>query len=455
MPREAEVNIFKPGFNPASMDPFEQFRLDKDEPKRPPPPPAVIRPYRPSTDLKLVRYLVGASVMEPSSLANQYALFTPIPIILSLGLSHVLITHFTAGYPAFIHNVIYPSSPKSYNEKAAILQLVTDSVLLIPLFIAPVVALLAFFEWRHRNLFENEMRRAIGEEDLREIKAYYDVEDVPEPVEVVEGEEGVAAAAEPAAAPKKEKKVVKKATTAGGEQLQRSGFWVLEYDNRLIGAVALDGRKPGQKLDAVADHPVPSSAGDKKKEAASSSLSPESAEASGIEGSAEVGYALRSRNKKDGDAAPSLSVTPPTPASGSAPTFSISSSAALPARTLHLRRFASSLSFRPAGIESDLLDFVLNKAFSPASDDDDEDAVAPAEQVVITLRPSVQKAFRSDLEDYGFELVPRGSELEVAPSAVGASETQKGALAPVWPLSLETRTMVYRRAKWEKKTGRA
>jgi len=29
------------------------------------PPPAVLRPFVPETDLKIVRYLVGASVMEP------------------------------------------------------------------------------------------------------------------------------------------------------------------------------------------------------------------------------------------------------------------------------------------------------------------------------------------------------------------------------------------------------
>jgi len=28
-------------------------------------PPAVIRPFVPETDLKIVRYLVGASIMEP------------------------------------------------------------------------------------------------------------------------------------------------------------------------------------------------------------------------------------------------------------------------------------------------------------------------------------------------------------------------------------------------------
>lgn len=48
-------------------DPFEVLRSDYDPnaPSKPAPPPASIRPFVAATDLKIVRYLVGASVMEP------------------------------------------------------------------------------------------------------------------------------------------------------------------------------------------------------------------------------------------------------------------------------------------------------------------------------------------------------------------------------------------------------
>ncbi|GAA6028452.1 hypothetical protein JCM8097_007035 [Rhodosporidiobolus ruineniae] len=425
-------------FNAPTMDPFEALAVNKDDDK-PPPPPAVIRPFKQQTDLKLVRYLVGSSVMEPSSLANQHALFSPIGVVLTLALSHFLILRF-GGYPAALHDLV-SSSPKPFNPEANVLQTVSDFLILVPVLVGPPIALLALFEFRHRNLFEDEMRRAIGEEDLRDIKGYYAVEDVSS----AKAKKGKAAAA-------RKTEQDKPASTDGQQQQQRKGFWVLEYDHRLIGAVALDGLKPGQKLDSAIDHVGAAAAAKAVKKEEAGSLTVPTSEGEGESTATEAkegdkGYSLRSRSA--GKSTPSLSVTPPTPSSGTAPSsFSLDSASALPSGTLHLRRFATSLSFRSAGIEDDLLDFVERRAFAPSSSlssssGGESDAPEPADQLVLALRPSVQRSLRRRLQQRGWTLVPAGSELDIASSSRGS------VLDYVWPLSLKERTLVLRRSAWE------
>ncbi|BGP25014.1 acyl-CoA N-acyltransferase domain protein [Rhodotorula toruloides] len=393
------------------------------------PPPAAIRPFNIQTDLKLVRYLVGASVMEPSSLANQAALFTPYSILACLALSHFLITRYTSGYPALVHNYIYPNAPKALNLGSTYGQTIADFLLIIPLLIAPPIAILAVFEWRHRNLFEMEMRRTIGEEDLRDIEAYYNVE------------------SEKAAVGGVPKKPAKGESTSRPEE--RKGFWVLEYDNRLIGAVGLDGRKPGQPLDSVVDQIIASAEASKKAKKSGATLSADAAGASGeTSATADSGASnLRSRTKQS---TPSVSVTPPTPSSGTSPaSFTLDPSASLPEGTLHLRRFATSMSFRSAGIEDELLDFVAKYAFAST-----DSPIEPAKQIVVTLRPTVQKSMRKVLERHGFEFVPKGSELEVpivgGPRAAIAKKHVKTIAERLWPLDLGARTMVLKRSTWDK-----
>ncbi|GAA5872206.1 hypothetical protein JCM3774_002294 [Rhodotorula dairenensis] len=389
----------------------------------PPPPPAVIRPFDPKTDLKLVRYLVGAVVMEPSSLANQAALFKPISLLAYLAIVHFLITRYTSGYPIFVHNRLWPDDPKVVAVGTAPLSPVWEVITLLPVIVAPVIAILAVFEWRHRNLFEAEMRRAIGEEDMRNIQNYYGVENQGGAHEVG------------------------KAAKKGDTPRQRHGFWVLEFDNRMLGAVGLDGRKPGQPLDSVVDQ-IDGSATDKKdaQSSSDSSLGPETATTSATEASA-TDVSLRSRTGDKKSAAPSVSVTPPTPASGSEPKpFTLDSASTLPDGTLHLRRFGTSLSFRPAGIEDDLLQHVAKVAFSTSTSPDEPE---PAQQIVFAIRPTVQTSLRRTLERNGWELVPRGSELEISPNPA-AIRTNKSVVDPIWPLNLSERTMVLKRAKWER-----
>lgn len=275
------------------------------------------------------------------------------------------------------------------------------------------------------------MRRVIGEEDLRDVKGFYGVEGGEEIEEKEEDE---------------------------GQQQQRKGFWVLEYDGRLIGAIGLDGRKAGQTLDSTVDLELPSPS-EKKDGGASASTSATDVNSTttATSGSdATLAYALRSRAQKAKDlapAAPSLSVTPPTPAvGGTSSSFPVSSpSSSLPDGTLHLRRLATSLSFRAAGIEDDLLSFLGSAAFSPrlSTAPDAPSAKEPAAKNVVTvLRPNVQKALARRLRSNGWVEVPRGSELEVTEGGDGKGKTL---VERLWPLDLQQRTYVLTKAAWERR----
>lgn len=363
--------------------------------------------------------------------------------------AHLLITRVANGYPAILNNYLYPHEPKAVNPNATVLQTITDSLILIPLVLAPAIAILAALEWRHRNLFEMEMRRAIGEEDMRDLVAYYDVK----PGAPNAGDEDDDKA--PVTRSRAKQQQQQGGDEAGASQPeQRRGFWVLEYDNRLIGAVGLDGSKPGQQLDSVVDRIIAAARDKKLAEGASSasSASANSALTTATDASSS-GSTLRPR----GGNAPFVSVTPPTPVSGTAPSpFTLHPSASLPQGTLHLRRFATSLSFRTAGIEDDLLSFVADYAFSPtpeAAEDQAADQLpAPAQQLVVALLPSVQPSLRRALSRNGFELVPRGSELDLPQTAASG---EKSWAARVWPVSLEQRTMVLRRATWQARRAKA
>ncbi|GAA5938973.1 uncharacterized protein JCM15063_004381 [Sporobolomyces koalae] len=390
------------------------------------PAPATIRPYDAKRDNKLTRYLIGAGVMEPSSLANRTALFKPVSLLVCAIMAHVFTVYLGSGYPAIVHN-LFSSHPKPLNELSPIWQSTTDFLLLVPLFVGPPIIVLALFELRHRNVFEAEMRRAIGEEDLRNIAKYYDVQSTDAEARQLDHEK---------------------------QPEQRKGFWVFEYDNRILGLVGLDGTKPGQPLDSVMDHIEALKTTKKTKEVdsnADADIKP-SAASTATEGSADS--AIRSRNLKslelpNKDSAPSLSVTPPSPSSGGSPSAYALASSPLPEGTLHVRRFTTSMSFRAADIEDDLLEFVAKSAFTTLG----PNSPPPARQLVIALRPTIQAAFRRRLEKHGWTLVPQGSELEVAVSGQKLASSPKSnaskLVEAVWPLSLEPRTMVLKRTIWE------
>jgi len=287
------------------------------------------------------------------------------------------------------------------------------------------------------------MRRAIGEEDLRDITKYYGVRR--------DGEEA-------------------KKVDSQKKPEQRKGFWVLEYENRILGLVGIDGTKPGQRLDSIMDHLDALKANKSTKETVDKKEEGQEEESTKTD-EAKVSSAsttatsntdrnLRSRNLKslelpeNDSSAPSLSVTPPSPASGSAPSSYALTSSPLPDGTLHLRRFTTSMSFRSADIEDDLLEFAAKSAFSTSTRESTESSPPPARQLVIALRPTVQTALRRRLEKHGWTFVPKGSELEVPLSGSKSlssppPSTLSKALDSVWPLSLESRTMVLKRSTWE------
>ena len=347
------------------------------------PPAAGIRPFE-VTDKKLARFLVGSNVIEPAAKANQAALFTPAAIILLLFAASLLVEQFAGGWPRAFYE-LFNGRGSSLDEWIIA---ATQLLRLSPTLAAPPIILLALFELRHRNLFEEEMTRAIGEEDMRDIPGYYQ-----------------------------------------GKTSARSGFWVLEFDGRIIGALGVDGRKPGEGLNSIVDVA-------KTDTAAQTPVEPTAV------AKQDSPYPLRSRSK--------------TPAVTPAPTAPLPSINA-PSGTLQIRRFATSLSFRPAGIENDLLDFAANFAFAPSSP---SNPLPPVNKLVIAVRPSVESDLVYRLARHGFKsaavnkVTPQidmdsWKVAKAARSSAWVARTNQ-ALDIFWPLDLQWATFVLLRADWEK-----
>ncbi|SCZ88668.1 BZ3500_MvSof-1268-A1-R1_Chr2-1g04560 [Microbotryum saponariae] len=361
-------------------------------------PSAKIRPFKASSDLKVFRFLLGAQLQEPSASSNSAALFSPLGLLGWAVLTQFFVTMIGKGWPSSLRYLVsmgrYPVP--AYHD-SSLIHHGTEWLTSLPLFIAPPIILLALFEMVHRPRFEDEVQRAIGEEDMRDIEGYYGT-----------------------------------AEKTNDSETGRKGAWVLEYDQRIIGLVTLDGRKPGQNLDSVVDLTVDNN--DKID-------GPESAQSTAAD--ATTGTLLRQRNSKISDA-PSLSLTPPTPSLGTPPSTKPIASTPLPKGVLHIRRFATSLSFRPADIEDDLLDFVADYAFeSPETT-----------KLVIACRPVPEAAFARRLKKNSYQAVPKGSELEVPIIGKSTHPRPRSGLdkvvATIWPISLEPRTFVLTREAYNK-----
>jgi hypothetical protein len=245
-------------------------------------------------------------------------------------------------------------------------------------------------------MFEAEMSRAIAEEDMRDIDGYYG-------------------------------QTVDSSSVERRSDLPR-GFWVLEYDARIIGAMGLDSRKPGAELDSLVD----------KSKATVTNASGGEAQASSTAIAAESSStALRTRSKA------------PQTNKGNSAVDATKERAALPDGTLHLRRFATSYTFRPSDIEDDLLDFVAAHAF----------ASQEVKDLVITLRPSIEKGLARRLAKNGWTLLEKGDRREAASARKREHESQrlrdgsgwKRAVDALWPIELEVRTYVIDRSTWESK----
>mgnify|MGYP001573444204 FL=1 len=373
---------------PSLMDPFALFATPPGPPGAPAPPPATIRPFK-ATDLKVVRYIVGSGIMEPSSRANQAALLRPFPLVLLALLIQLMITRLGRGWPDSVQLCLGGNAAQYLAEWHAgdWAKGVVQWVSILPSFVGPPIALLALFELRHRNLFEEEMTRAIGAADMRDIEGYYETEKLAD--------------ADGKVASRKGSKVV----AEGGRQ----GFWVLEYDGRILGALGLDGRNAGKELDSISDLP-PHSREVGAPNSTSSALSTSST--------------LRNRATVPSSTPPALSTR----------------------STVQLRRFATSLSFRAAGIESELLAHATSFAFSPSSS-----PTPAAERLTIAVRPTVERGLVVELRAAGFKDVPVGSALEIEVDGWknGKETWYSKVLGVCWPLDLGWRTLVLERKEWE------
>lgn len=307
------------------------------------------------------------------------------------------------GWPASIATLARTQSLGGQSLTMTIIEFVS----VIPFLVVPAIVLLSLFELRHRAIFEKEMTRAIGEEDMRHLQGYYGLS----PSHKIDGD-----------AP-----------------AQRSGFWVMEYDNRIIGAVGLDGRNPGAQLDSMVDIAVDNSI--KGQDETPNKPGTHSATSTATALSSD----LRSRNTSRLNTSlptPRVSITPPTPSSA---TFAS-------ADTVHLRRFAASRSFRPAGIEADLLSHAATAAFAPSLSPSGKGSAAPAQNIVVAARPSVQWELVGELLKAGYELVPKGGELELEVERAGqAGGPVEELVRLIWPLDLGWRTYVLKRSTWEAK----
>ena len=350
------------------------------------PPGAGIRPFVEASDKKVARFLVGSNVMEPSTRANQAALFCVPVIIVWIFATSLAVEFFAGGWPRAFYELFNGRGSSLDEWIIAITQLLKLS----PTLAAPPLILLALFELRHRNLFEEEMTRVIGEEDMRDIPGYYQ-----------------------------------------GKTEARSGFWVLEFDGRIIGALGIDGRKPGEGLNSTVNM-------EQKIETV-----PQGSVEPAVAVKQDSPYPLRNRNK----AAAASAVTPTAPLPS---TYSLSG-------TLQIRRFATSLSFRPAGIENDLLEFAANFAFAPSTP---SQPLPPVNKLVIAVRPSVESDFVYRLARNGYKSAAVGNvtpqikmddwkAVKAAGSSALVARTSQ-LMELFWPLDLQWVTFVLLRSDWEK-----
>ncbi|KAI0274659.1 hypothetical protein BC834DRAFT_849086 [Gloeopeniophorella convolvens] len=150
-------------------------------------PAARIRAYTPS-DEKQVRFMVGQAQMESLAYANNRAYFHPLTLAVWIGLSSMF-----AQYMKWWPNSAYG---------------LWGWLQLLPAFFAPAVPVMFFVDWKNRPFFEENVEKVLRRIDLVNLQSYY--------------------ARSPA-----------------------SGFWILEYGDKLIGLVAVDA-----SLDATNDEQV-------------------------------------------------------------------------------------------------------------------------------------------------------------------------------------------------------
>ncbi|KAI0307822.1 hypothetical protein B0F90DRAFT_1621119 [Multifurca ochricompacta] len=148
---------------------------------------ARIRAYS-AQDEKQVRFMVGQAQMESLAYANNRAYFHPLTLAVWIGISSMF-AHYMDWWPN-----------SSYG--------IWSWLQVLPAFFAPAVPVMFYIDWKNRPFIENSVENVLRRIDLLDIQAYY--------------------ALSPA-----------------------SGFWLLEYGDKIIGLIAIDA-----SMDATNDEPV-------------------------------------------------------------------------------------------------------------------------------------------------------------------------------------------------------
>jgi len=148
---------------------------------------ARIRAYSPR-DEREVRFMIGQAHMEPLAYANNGTYFHPLTLAVWIGLSSMF-AHYMDWWPNSSYGIL-------------------SWLQVLPAFFASAVPVMFYIDWKNRPYVENSVENILRRLDLPDIKAYY--------------------ARSPA-----------------------SGFWLLEYGDKIIGLIAVDA-----SLDATNDATV-------------------------------------------------------------------------------------------------------------------------------------------------------------------------------------------------------
>lgn len=145
-------------------------------------PNAQIRPYRPDDD-KVVKFALGMAHTEGLAVANRRAALHPLTLSIWVALSCVMIEYFS-WWPNPEHGFLGWLSP-------------------VPAFACWAVPILSLIDWINRPYFEDVASDTLRRPDVADIQEYY-------------------------------------------ARSPSSGFFVLEYDGRIIGLIAVDASEDSQ-----------------------------------------------------------------------------------------------------------------------------------------------------------------------------------------------------------------
>ncbi|KAJ6610050.1 hypothetical protein B0H10DRAFT_2166159 [Mycena sp. CBHHK59/15] len=139
-------------------------------------PAASIRPFQKSDDT-LARFMVAKANMESLAAANRRAYYHPLVISVWVGLSCVF-TEYMRWWPDPQRSIVTYLSP-------------------VPAFASVLVPIMFLIDWLNRPYFETLTQNALRGADMKDISEYY-------------------------------------------SRSPASGFWILDYEDRFVGLIAID-----------------------------------------------------------------------------------------------------------------------------------------------------------------------------------------------------------------------